>query len=62
MHCEDGQRQTQHNHIKIHHWCAEIDTILNIPHKKTFQRNQIKEIVENLGLTKLQTFEYSYPM
>jgi len=62
MHCEDGQTQAQQNHIKIHHWCAEIDTILNIPHKKTFQREQIKEIAENLGLTNMQSFEYSFPM
>ena len=62
MHCEEGQTPAQQNHIKIHHWCAEIDTILSIPHKKTFKREQIKKIVENLGLTKLHTFEYSYPM
>lgn len=45
MHCEEGQTPAQQNHIKIHHWCAEIDTILSIPHKKTFKREQIKKIV-----------------
>jgi ubiquinone/menaquinone biosynthesis C-methylase UbiE len=54
----DGLTDTQLTHVYMHHWSAEIDTARGITHNQTFTREEILEIIEGLGLSKLEIYEY----
>ncbi|UCE14260.1 MAG: class I SAM-dependent methyltransferase [Candidatus Heimdallarchaeota archaeon] len=57
----DGtQTEAQHSDILQHHWSSRIDTLLGIPHNTTFSKEELKAIVKNLGLKKLQIVESTH--
>jgi len=59
----DGeQNEAQKTHILQHHWNAEIDSLLGTFHHKTYSRQRIKDVTENLRLSKLETFESTVPI
>ncbi len=58
----DEQRERQLSHVYIHHFGAEIDRILGIYHNKTFLKQDILSIAENVGLNKLHSLVYEYDM
>jgi ubiquinone/menaquinone biosynthesis C-methylase UbiE len=54
----DGeQNEAKKTHILQHHWDSEIDSLLGIVHRKTFSRQEIKNIMHSLRLSKLETYE-----
>lgn len=51
----DNQNEKQLTHVFIHHWWAEIDTALNIPHNLTFKKQDIIDMILNAGFINIQT-------
>jgi ubiquinone/menaquinone biosynthesis C-methylase UbiE len=59
----DGeQNEAQKTHILQHHWSAEIDSLLGTVHHKTYLKQKLKDIIESLPLSKLETFESTIPI
>ena len=58
--CDGDQSQAQQTEILQHHWGSEIDTLLDIPHNKTFTKQELKRIVMKLGLRELKTIESTH--
>ena len=54
------QSEAQRTDILRHHWDSEIDSLLGIVHRKTFAEQKIKDIMNSLQLTKLQTYVSTY--
>lgn len=59
MFCDGAQTEAQKTDILSHGLGAEIDSLLGIPHKKTFARRRIKRIVRSLRLREVEFFESS---
>jgi ubiquinone/menaquinone biosynthesis C-methylase UbiE len=53
----DGQSETQHTHVLLHHWWAAIDAAEGITHFETFTRQQVVEIIEKLGCHHLKYYD-----
>jgi len=53
----DGQSETQLTHVFLHHWWAEVDTAEGITHYETFTRQQVVEIIEQLGCHHLKYYD-----
>lgn len=59
----DGeQNEAQKTDILRHHWDSEIDSLLGIVHHKTFPKQKIKDIMDSLRLSELETFESTHPV
>ena len=59
----DGeQNEAQKTHILQHHWNAEIDSLVGTVHHRTYSKQRIKDMIESLGLSKLETFESTIPI
>jgi ubiquinone/menaquinone biosynthesis C-methylase UbiE len=59
----DGeQNEAQKTHILQHHWNAEIDSLLGTVHHRTYSKQKIKNVIENLKLSRLETFESTIPI
>lgn len=57
----DGkQNEAQKTFILRHHWDSEIDSLLGIFHHKTYPKQKIKDIMNSLRLSKLETFESTH--
>jgi len=54
----DGQTETQLTHVLLHHWWAAVDTARGITHHETFNRQQIIDMVNPLGLKDLSITDY----
>lgn len=57
--CDGDQTEAQRADILQHEWRAKIDSLLGIAHKKTFTRQRIMDIVENLELSGLEVYDSS---
>ena len=53
----DSPRETQQTHVLLHDWWAEIDQAGGKPHFKTFTRQRILEILDDLMLIESQVFD-----
>ena len=53
----DGQSETQLTHVYLHHWWAAVDTAEGITHHETFTRQQVVEIIEQLGWHHLKYYD-----
>lgn len=59
----DGeQTEAQKTETLQHHWGAEIDTLLGKTHNKTFTKQEIKNIVNNIKLKEVKIFESTHPV
>jgi ubiquinone/menaquinone biosynthesis C-methylase UbiE len=58
----DGQNEKQLSHVLLHHLQAEVDTLLGIPHDKTFEKQKILDIAGNMGLVGLRSFVHENEM
>ncbi len=56
------QSEAQRTDILRHHWDSEIDSLLGVVHRKTFTEQKIKDIMNSLQLTELQTYVSRYPV
>ena len=55
----DGQTETQMTHVHLHHWWAAVDTVNGIVHRETYTRQELLDLVTELGLNALRTFDLS---
>jgi len=59
----DGeQNEAQKTEILRHHWDSEVDSLLGIIHRKTYPKQKIKDIMDSLRLSELETFESTHPV
>ena len=58
MYC-DNQTETQLTHVLLHHWWAAVDTVNGIAHRETYQRRELVEMVDSLGLKDEAVYELS---
>jgi ubiquinone/menaquinone biosynthesis C-methylase UbiE len=59
----DGkQNEAKKTDILRHHWDSEVDSLLGTIHRKTYPKQKIKDIMNSLRLSKLETFESTYPV
>jgi SAM-dependent methyltransferase len=54
------QSEAQRTDILRHHWDSEIDSLLGVVHYKTFTEQKIKDVLNSLQLTELQTYVSTY--
>jgi len=57
MFCDGKQSESQKTDIMIHHWDAEVDSLRDIPHYKTFTRQKLNDTVAEIGMNNVETFE-----
>jgi ubiquinone/menaquinone biosynthesis C-methylase UbiE len=55
----DGQTETQMTHVLLHHWWAAVDTVNGIVHRETYQRREVVEMVNSLGLENEAAYDLS---
>lgn len=60
--CDGEQTEAQKTEILRHHWIAEIDSLLGIPHYKTLTKQKLKSIVSSLRLKEVEIFESTHPV
>ncbi len=58
--CDGEQTEAQKTDILQHHWDAEIDSLLGVTHNKTFTKQKIREVVNNLNLEEVEVFESTH--
>jgi ubiquinone/menaquinone biosynthesis C-methylase UbiE len=57
----DGEQSAaQQTDIQQHHWGAKIDTLLDVPHRKTFKKSEIIEMVKKIRLKELVDIETTH--
>ena len=62
MFCDGVQTEAQRSDILSHNLSADIDSVLEVPHRRTFTRNEIRDFIAKLDLKKTDIFESSrYP-
>ena len=59
MFCDSDQTEAQLSDILSHNFDADIDSLLGVPHSRTFTRKEIRNIVDGLGLREVEVFESS---
>ena len=58
----DGdQTEAQQTHIHLHHWLAGIHTAQGLTHKETFTRQELVDLVGELGLLGMVFYDYRHP-
>lgn len=55
----DGQTEPQLTHVQMHHWWGVIDTALGVTHRETYTRQEIVDLVQGLGLSSLECYDYA---
>lgn len=55
----DGGTETQMTHVLLHHWWAAVDTVNGIVHRETYQRRELVEMANSLGLENEATYDLS---
>lgn len=55
---QDGQDDAQMSHVLIHHWWAEIDTLLGVCHKESYRRADVISLVDELALKRMEVYDY----
>jgi len=62
MFCDGVPTEAQRSDILSHNLSADIDSVLGVPHRRTFTRDEIMDFIVKLGLRKSDVFESSrYP-
>ena len=55
----DGQTETQMTHVLLHHWWAAVDTVNGIVHRETYTRQELLDLVVDLGLEEVAIYDLS---
>lgn len=56
----DAQTDAQQTHVMLHHWWAAVDRLQGTVHRETYTRDEVLDIVNDLGLSNLTLGDYSY--
>jgi len=59
--CDGEQTEAQQTDILVHHWSAQIDALQGMPHKETLSKQELRDIVDHLGLREVETFDSPHP-
>lgn len=62
MYNDGSQTDAQLTHIMMHHWVAKVDQRFGVDHFETYERQQIIDGIQALGLTDLQIKDYYIPV
>ncbi|MCB2230899.1 methyltransferase domain-containing protein [bacterium] len=54
----DNQDETQMSHVLVHRWWSKIDTLVGVCHRETYLRSELTAIVDQLGFSKKELFDY----
>jgi SAM-dependent methyltransferase len=57
MYQDGAQMVTQKTHVLMHHWFAAVDTLSGIVHRETYNRQQLIDFADKLGLKSQQVFD-----
>lgn len=49
--------EAQRTHMLLHHWWADVDTLMGISHGKTFSQVELRRLAEGLGASELYAEE-----
>ena len=60
--CDGEQSEAQRTETAIHHWSADVDMALGKFHRHTYQRGEVRSLMEGLGLEQLEFMEASRPL
>ena len=55
----DNQTETQMTHVHLHHWWAAVDRVNGVLHNETYTRQELLDLVSDLDLNDLITFDIS---
>jgi SAM-dependent methyltransferase len=55
----DNQTETQMTHVHLHHWWGAIDRVNGVSHNETYTRQELLDLVSDLDLNDLKTFNVS---
>lgn len=55
----DHQTPAQVTHVQLHHWCAEVDRLAGIVHRRTYRRAQLASLLVQLALKGLRVVDVS---
>ena len=55
----DGGTEPQRNAVCIHHWAAEVDSALGVSHNRTLSRQEIADLVGDLGLCNVAYHDFT---
>jgi len=55
----DNQTDTQMTHVHLHHWWGAIDRVNGVLHNETYTRQELLNLVTQLELSDLRTFDIS---
>lgn len=62
MYKDGKQTQAQQTHIMMHHWFARIDTLNNVYHWETFDKEDIIKMVDKLPLKNVTLEDFYIPV
>ena len=62
LYCDGDKTEAQKVDELEHEWCAKIDNLLGITHRKAFTRQQIRGFADGLGLKDIEVFDADRPM
>ena len=55
----DNQTETQMTHVHLHHWWGAIDRVNGVSHNETYTRQELLDLVSEIDLNDLKTFDIS---
>ena len=55
----DHQTPAQLTHIRLHHWCAEVDRLAGKVHRPTYRRAQLASLLKRLEMDDLRVIDVS---
>jgi len=55
----DNQTETQMTHVHLHHWWGAIDRVNGLLHNETYTRQELLDLVSDLELNDLKSFDIS---
>jgi len=55
----DNQTETQMTHVHLHHWWAAVDGVNGVIHNETCTRQELLDLVTQLEISELKTFDIS---
>jgi SAM-dependent methyltransferase len=62
MFSDDDQSDAKLTQILTHHLDAKLDRMSGIPHFEAFSRQQLKDIVNGLGMSRVEFYESTWPL
>jgi SAM-dependent methyltransferase len=62
MYRDGKQSEAQKTHIHMHHWIAQIDQRMGIPHRETYTKKEILDFVNSLPCRNMEVDDFYFPV